>query len=52
MTRLNPVTLFVYRFEALPADAGGAAAEEQDLFQYNVKEDGTAEILSYFTTVR
>ena len=33
-----------YRFEALPADAGGAAAEEQDLFQYNVKEDGTAEI--------
>lgn len=49
-----------YRFEALPADAEEEKAEakqetaasaatkgtEQDLFQYQVKEDGTAEITS------
>ena len=33
-----------YRFEALPESADGAFAEEQDLYLYRIKEDGTAEI--------
>lgn len=33
-----------YRFGALSADGAETREEEQDLFQYNVKEDGTAEI--------
>ena len=33
-----------YRFEALPADTEEAATEEQGLFRYEIKEDGTAQI--------